>query len=430
MLRDHPELATEQAVTAFALKQVRAEQLRWRTTDVQRTGDPGSTVFVWQESLDKDPEFALGTLLDTFMRQDADWSFVRRDPRWAEVTGARADVFMFSRKLVDGRSEDFAARDVVPILKRHLEMAISRAPNELYITAALPRFAYDFDAQAIRFLAPNSAMVNGRYTFAEKINILMSLQGAQFAPPVPATAQSNANYFFASAPEPPSTQPGNPSGSTTAAWRSAFTFGSSDTTFPTSSLVLSFDRDLALRSFALDPARAEQLVKTDAIMTQGGGGLRARVYFHADRVDVAQRPAAAGRPSLGFGVLFARLSKVEILGKDNSIIVSLPATGFASGAQGAAAPTPAPTRNTAGSTSATDARKAAAEADQARRAAQQERIRAMTEESRKKTEQDAQRTAAARQKVQACLDRAKKVNPQTSSAANQQAFTACMAEKP
>jgi hypothetical protein len=323
-LRDHPELATEQVLTTFTHYQIAAELGAWGRIDPppSRLEAPPSVTYVWQEVLESDPELARGPLLDVFLRQGADWTFARRDPRWVERADTRAEAFIFARSAIEGRQPEFVARELFPVLEQHLDLAIASAPTRYQLTVELPRFAYDFDTQAIRFLAPGTMMTREGYTFSETMDILTPLPRRYYD--LSSTDMGRAFYTNLVLTDRPSTQPGGHETSPTTAWRSPSPIGGSGGVFP-GGLILGLDRAVSLSSFPLDPGRAEHLVTMNAIDGMGGGGLRARVFFEVERVDLVRR---ADAPEAVSRTLLARLERVEILGPEEEVVAELPAVAF------------------------------------------------------------------------------------------------------
>jgi hypothetical protein len=75
---------------------------------------------------------------------------------------------VFSRKNIDGRDAQFAARALTPVYKRHLQMVAAMTPSKLFFDVALPVTGYDFEASAFRFAMPGTGPdANYRYTFTD-----------------------------------------------------------------------------------------------------------------------------------------------------------------------------------------------------------------------------------------------------------------------
>ena len=188
-------------------------------------------IYEWQTEADA----SRTDLVDVFLRTDADWSFVTREPQWDSSFGAIVDAFLFARKSVEGREASFAAQELVPVYKRHLDTAVAKAPTKLFITLAVPAAAYDFSSKSIRFLQAGTNVQQGQ-PYEGGIELLESTDHPKFEGLVlPASARSTANYHLFGAvqsmhrADPPSSNPGVNLNtmSPTQSWRSYFSIGSS-----------------------------------------------------------------------------------------------------------------------------------------------------------------------------------------------------------
>jgi hypothetical protein len=341
-VRDNPEVATPAALLPPTRNQVLAEQRLWPTIQaaVDRSHqspqfdphklNPKRKTFIYEWQTEGDASRT--DLVDVFLRTDADWSFVTREPQWDSRFGAIVDAFLFSRKSVEGREANFAAQELVPVYKRHLDAAVAKAPTKLFLTLTVPAAGYDFSSQSIRFLQPGTNVQQGR-PYEGGIELLDSTDHAKFEDLVlPASAGSTANYHLFGAvqsmqrADPPGSKPGVNLNtmSPTQTWRSYFSIGMSGSgegeNIPYVE-VLALDRQLRLTSIPLDPARAEKIAKASNYATMGTiGGLTAKVYFDADRVELSQR--TIGGRKARYGVLFAKLKRIDIHGPDNELLTS------------------------------------------------------------------------------------------------------------
>ena len=163
--------------------QDRTSCLKWSATPF---------VFDWQERIDQQPGLAGGPLLDAFVRSDADWSFVKREPGWDDNTYAPVGLFMFSRESIEGRQPDFAARDVLPVFRRLLMAVAPRAATKFWFDVTLPRAMYDFPTSTFRFAnVASSGHANG---FVDKLDILPTHNSPRELIDLPEAARTTANY--------------------------------------------------------------------------------------------------------------------------------------------------------------------------------------------------------------------------------------------
>ena len=156
-LRHFPELA-DQVILQFTTRLIADEQAIWTRLDqLETTPRPNVNpkrprfTYEWQKAIEAQPDFARGALLDLFMKPDADWSFVKREPEWDERFTAAVAAFLFARDKIEGRQAGFAAQELAPVAKQHLEMAVAAAPTNLWFPMKLVPWDYDFAAQAINF---------------------------------------------------------------------------------------------------------------------------------------------------------------------------------------------------------------------------------------------------------------------------------------
>jgi hypothetical protein len=340
-VRDNPQVASPAALLPPTRMQVLAEQRAWTTIQGAIDGSNPSAqahyklnprrkafIYEWQTETAR----SRTDLVDVFLRTDADWSFVTREPEWDARFGAVVDAFLFSRKSVEGRDASFAAQELVPVYKQHLDAAVAKAPTKLFITLPVPAAGYDFASKSIRFLQAGTNVQQGR-PYEGGTELLQSTDDPRYEGlTLPPSASATANYHLFGAvqsmhrADPPSSMPGvnlnivSPAQS----WRSYFSIGSSGSgegeNIPYVE-VLALDRQLRLASIPLDPARAEKIAKASNYATMGTiSGLTAKVFFDADRVELSQRNI--GGLKARYALLFARLQRIDIHGPDNELLTS------------------------------------------------------------------------------------------------------------
>ena len=291
--------------------------------------------YEWQKLIDQQPELAGGPLLDVFLLSNPNWSFLSHakgwDPNAPDSAKPVVEVYLFSREKIEGRQPDFAAQELLPVVRRQLEMAMKRLPTHFYFTEVLPAWKYDFGAKGIRFMVQPPTDPN-------KINLMRPLwdgeskvgYGHDFFNQLSSKAQAMAVYTMASgeAPAaysviqhqiPPEVNPGGGIGwRPEMAWKDTFT--SVNAPEPAT---IALDRRVEISNIPMDAARAEQLTKL-------GGNLTARVYFTAGHIEPEHSTAQFDRTTRT--LLFASVEKVEILDRSGAVIATLDAKSFPAGA--------------------------------------------------------------------------------------------------
>src|SRR5581483_4491740 len=72
-------------------------------------------------------------------------------PNAAQSLKPVVGVTLFPREKVEGRQPQFAAQELLPVVKRQFEMLAKKLPAHFYFTEQLPGYKYDFGAKAITF---------------------------------------------------------------------------------------------------------------------------------------------------------------------------------------------------------------------------------------------------------------------------------------
>jgi hypothetical protein len=333
-MRDIPQYMEDKFIVPLASAQISSEQSFWKQIGPQDNGDriypaKPSITYEWQKLIETQPEFAGGPMLDAFVNNNADWSFLTRNPQWNPNINPAArpvvGLLVFSKEKVDGRQAEFAARELAPVAKRMFQMAVRKLPTHFYFTAELPMWKYDFSTSAIRF--------NGNQQMPDKIDLMRPVYDPgikvgvrEYYDKLPAKAREGLvyaaggsgdgyGYWVAQHTMPPGNKPGGWSaGSPEAKWKENFIWGPIPE--PT---IFALDRQLRITSIPLDVARAEALSKL-------GGLLTARVFFTADRIELGNPAAPLDRATQT--VLYARLERVQLLDRNKSVVATIDATGF------------------------------------------------------------------------------------------------------
>src|SRR5882762_845498 len=330
-IRDLPQYFNDQAIIKFASQQISIEKSVWgslfrknRETNVVGPRGPMIT-FEWQKLIEQRPELAEGPLLDVFIYAAPNWSFLRNEKGWDANSLAPPLVVpsLFSRDKVEDRDPEFAAHELVSVVKRQVEMATKKVPTHFYFTETLPTWQYDFDAKSIRFPGPSGAT---------RLNLLMptcdpeTTKGCRdILSALPPKARVMVAYSMAGGGEslnynviqhhtPDDDNPGNKLGGYTPppyAWKQGLS--SAGLPEPTT---IALDRQVQITAVPIDSARAEAVHKE-------GGQLSARVFFAVDHIEL-QHPAKNDNTTMAFG----RLEKVEILTRSKEVLVSLKPESF------------------------------------------------------------------------------------------------------
>lgn len=231
-----------------------------------------------------------------------------------------ADVFLFSRSSVEGREPRFAARELISVYRRHLELASAKAPTNIWMTLPLPKHAYDFQTGSIRFYpmgfdpffasaeaaAETLARTANQAPQGVEIAARLSSEMAYGQVSLPAGANDAANYSLGRLPEPDERVD-----SPTNDWRSGVAR-------LLSGGVLAADRQFRLAPIPLDLKVAEALSFREA-RRESGAGLQARVVMTVRRADVGS--VRVDRETLHrYPVLFVNVRRVDIIGPDNEVL--------------------------------------------------------------------------------------------------------------
>src|SRR6185503_19494971 len=135
---------------------------------------------------------------------------------------------------------------------------------------------------------------------------------------LPAKAREGLAYAAFGVPQhtmPPGNKPGGTAGgSPEAKWKENFIWGP----IPEPTIFV-LDRQIRIGTVPLDAARAEALTKLQGLLT-------ARVFFTADRIELGNPAAPLDRATQI--VFYARLERVQILDRNNTVVATLDAASF------------------------------------------------------------------------------------------------------
>jgi hypothetical protein len=336
MLRDNPKFLTDEVTLKIAVQQVAVEQSMWTFIAEALRLSPRTPQFTfeWQTLIDQKPDFARGPLIDVFNKGDADWSFLKNEKGWNGQTDSIVDVFMFARNEVMGednkpKDNTFTAQRLRPVVKKHLEAAVAKAPSKLWFMVKLPHADYDFNTSAMRFRKDQN-------TFVDSLDLLDLAESAVFEPApapdmntaaLPAAARTTANYQWWSGghllmPEhEPTVKPGSilktAEGlalfSPAAGWRDNFTRLARIA--PVDLHILALDRQLRLRSIPMGADKAEALHPLMSAL------MRAQVFIDVEHGQPVPMTISSG--TMPVAVLFARVTKVKIIDYLGEVVATL-----------------------------------------------------------------------------------------------------------
>ena len=337
--RDFPQAMSDAYLAEIAKWQVIGEISNWKLLDrsLAATPPPGVVlnpqrskfIFEWQKEIDANPSFAASALLPLFMKTDADWSFLKKEKGWDEQYDAYVYVFLFSRDKIEGRQPEFVARELAPVLKKQLQMAVSKASTKFCFDVLL-KTSYDINQGAIRFQQQNTNQLSDSVELLTPVAAVTFAAGAAKNLPaptdrdyhtiLPATARATANYNRSfELKDTPLAKPGvNVYGDDPQqVWRKGITGNTQDMRMlPLGAFA--FNRQLKLSAIPLDAKRAEPLL-------QALRNLHARVYIVADKMDEFQVSYERQlKPSQA--LLFAHVQKVDILGPNGELIATVTAS--------------------------------------------------------------------------------------------------------
>jgi hypothetical protein len=288
-------------------------------------------VFEWQKEIDSNPALATNALLPIFLRPDPDWSFLRKQKDWDEQYDAYVYVTLFARDKIQGREPDFVARDLAPIVKKHLQMAVTKASTNLYFDVPL-HSNYDVAKGQIRFASQDSNQPTDTVELVSPVSAVQFAEGPvdKLPPPterdmhtfLPPAARTTANYNRSF--EMKDTPLARPSAyiygaDPQEAWRKNINGNTQD--FHTLVLgAFALDRQLKLSAIPFDPAKAEPIV-------QALRNLHARVYLSVNKMDEFRVSyERAFKPMQA--IMFAKVLRIEILGPKDEPIASIAASSL------------------------------------------------------------------------------------------------------
>jgi hypothetical protein len=331
LLRDAPESVTDDMLMPWVTRWIKEEAGIWSILDCAPpnpcqpiagfsiTPKPNPVqkafIFEWQTELEKRPDLADGPLLDVYARQDADWSFVTKEPGWDDQYDNPVQVFMFSHDNVVGREPTFAAHELLPVFKQHLLAVAAREPKTFSFAEPLAA-TYDFASKTFKSSRADSP--SGDF----------NLLGAASGPPqwgLPDALGTVAVY--SSSVIHPGVVPLQPqpdgvhrngfvlkvhTALLPDAWRTELV-GLEDRTQNQSGILpplvsaIALDRQVTIPPIPMDPTRAEALTKK--LVT---GGLTARVYVTVDRALTFSGKTLTGEKQQQ-AALVAHVLKVDVI---------------------------------------------------------------------------------------------------------------------
>jgi hypothetical protein len=320
----HPELISDETITALAERQIGIEQRVWE--EVQQNVERGTTsatstlhpdhpllLFSWQREIKTRPEFARTDLARIFAHHDADWAFLESEPRYDPRFEQIIRAFVFDPEAISGREPSFIARELAPLFRRHLEAAAQHVPERFFILEELPSVSYDFDSKSFRF----------GESYSERVPPGVSLASRDTSDPA---ATGQFAYVVDQLPTERADETANPGRRSNSDrlpsidWRQQVVSSLLDSeTGRLGRAILAFDRALSIDAISVEPAEAEAVSR----QLSGSSNLTARLAFRISRVE--RDVSSETGPRL---VFFAELGGVEILLPDGSLLAALPPEAF------------------------------------------------------------------------------------------------------
>lgn len=156
-VQQHPDLLEGETLENLAYRQIFTEQRVWGEIDkfmAATGGDPSQPMLLyeWQRLADAEPDTARALLENLFVAERASWQFAKDagalDPR---LSYRQKQAFVFARDGIIDREGRFAARELAPVLKRHILDASALVPSTLYFEMYVPDFEYDRERAAAVF---------------------------------------------------------------------------------------------------------------------------------------------------------------------------------------------------------------------------------------------------------------------------------------
>lgn len=332
-VRDIKGWMSDKALLEGAARLVQTEQRNWPATDTRGGISSGRcyggkmTVFEWDRARRDAPALANGPLLDALIGVPMDWQFLNDHTRFGLVPDHCVAVHVFPRERIEGREPEFAARDVLDIYRASIEAAAARAPRTVYIRERLPEPRYDH-ASGELFFPPESESDRDKgkewsMRALSRITTVAPQAEAGNRPSsrvayVPPGMEGHIFYRLGSIGDTDTigdngvkpTPLGQ--GQIGKMWRQTVWSVRDDRP----RRILALDRVLDTPRLPMPAAQAEKIVASRDSLT----GIITLDIDHAQ-----------ASPANGGSMIVTRLRDVKVMGKDGSVIATVPASAFTSG---------------------------------------------------------------------------------------------------
>jgi hypothetical protein len=337
VVRDNPELISDEGLLNTVRDQITQEQFHWKQVDcfgrpvndqtcsrvpganssrgpVKLNPTRSTFTFEWQKYIAEQPDTARGPLLDVFIREDADWSFVKREPGWDDSFDNFAQVFVFSRGSIEGRRPEFAAPDLVPVFKQLLQSAAAKAPTRFVLDVSVPT-KYDLATKSYTFTGSGDFDILTPFDWRSQGASEPDEVAGMFSYARPGL-QVQADPDLSNSTTPVSNMVGLKLGAFiipgSATWRSLVAG-----VYVPRQAVLSLDHSLQLKPLPVEPAKAEALTNKNVTLS-------VRLTINVDHSYRIKTQTQAFDRSGGLTGIVARIEKMVLIAAPQHAAGSLP----------------------------------------------------------------------------------------------------------
>ena len=326
MLRYMPELLSEDVLLGMIKNQIAIEQQARRGMEKQKSMllrrpevNKRQPVFAfeWATVAESDRQSA-DAIVDAFVKEEPDWSFVQRAPGWDDRFQALVDTFVFPSNDAKWEQMDFAARELTTTYRRFLEQGVQRTPTRIWFEVGLPRMAYDFKREALGFVA--KGLPGGGRELHDTFALVPPIEPnrREF---LPASAAGASVYRFPQIYKLSVRHESQPAGAVSAPsvaeqWRSR-TAGS----IRAGGAAIVLDRHLSLSGLPMSAAKAEQQLGCTSTA-------KARIFIDVQGVEGKTAVPKSGGGPYTSAMFKAKVERVLIVDDKGHILADLAPDAF------------------------------------------------------------------------------------------------------